>query len=86
MAKRDHRNDELHDNDFDPSLQNAETNWENLTDGPDTPLENVPDADDVSPDSPIDPSAPAEFLHGTDLLNGADRNDDDERLPSLSKG
>jgi hypothetical protein len=78
MTNRDHINDELHDNDFEPSLQNAEKNWENLTEGPDTPLENVPDADAFSPDSPIDPSAPAEFLHGTDLLNGADGNEDNE--------
>jgi hypothetical protein len=78
MANRNDRNSELHDNDFEPSLQNAETNWENLTEGPDTPLENVPDADELTPDNPINPSAPAEFLHGTDLLNGSDGDEDEE--------
>jgi hypothetical protein len=57
---------------FEPSLQNAEANWENLTAGPDQALENVPDADVIAPDSPIDPSAPPDFIHGTDLLNGFD--------------
>ncbi|MDO3408484.1 hypothetical protein QWJ34_01750 [Saccharibacillus sp. CPCC 101409] len=35
-------------------------------------LEDVPDADDLFPDSPVDPAAPAQDEpHGTDLLNGA---------------
>jgi len=35
-------------------------------------LEDVPDADDLHPDSPVDPAAPAQDEpHGTDLLNGA---------------
>ncbi len=35
-------------------------------------LEDVPDADDLFPDSPVDPAAPAmDEPHGTDLLNGA---------------
>lgn len=58
--------------DFEPSLQNAEANWENLTAGPDQALENVPDADVIAPGSPVDPSAPPDFIHGTDLLNGFD--------------
>ncbi|GEM_PF-1146223 len=34
-------------------------------------LEDVPDADDLYPDSPVDPAAPAmDEPHGTDLLNG----------------
>ena len=34
-------------------------------------LEDVPDADDIQKDSPIDPAAPPiEVVHGTDLLNG----------------
>ncbi|WP_025716238.1 hypothetical protein [Paenibacillus sp. 1-18] len=76
MAKRDDRTTELHDYNFEPSLQNAETNWENLTAGPDTQLENIPDADELTPGSTVDPSAPAEFLHGTDLLNGSDGDED----------
>ncbi|WP_440117012.1 hypothetical protein [Paenibacillus sp. QZ-Y1] len=37
-----------------------------------TPLESVPDADLVQPNSPVDPAAPdPDALHGTDLLNGA---------------
>lgn len=81
MTSRDDRTTELHDHDFEPSLQNAETNWGNLLEGPDTPLENIPDADELTPNSPADPSAPAEFLHGTDLLNGTD-GDEDEELKS----
>ncbi|MDO7907138.1 hypothetical protein Q5741_12035 [Paenibacillus sp. JX-17] len=62
--------------DFEPSLENAEINWENLTEGPDTPFEDVPDADAIAVNSPVDPSAPAELLHGTDLLNGSDGDDE----------
>ncbi|PQP83019.1 hypothetical protein C0Q44_16860 [Paenibacillus sp. PCH8] len=37
-----------------------------------TPLESVPDADVLQPNSPVDPAAPdPDALHGTDLLNGA---------------
>jgi len=37
-----------------------------------TPLESVPDADLLQPNSPVDPAAPdPDALHGTDLLNGA---------------
>ncbi|MCL6459027.1 MAG: hypothetical protein K6T85_13560 [Gorillibacterium sp.] len=32
----------------------------------------VPDADEISPNSPVDPAAPqTDVVHGTDLLNGA---------------
>ncbi|NGZ74909.1 hypothetical protein [Saccharibacillus alkalitolerans] len=35
-------------------------------------LEDVPDADDLHPDTPVDPAAPVQDEpHGTDLLNGA---------------
>lgn len=38
-----------------------------------TALEDVPDADDIQMNSPIDPAAPPiEVVHGTDLLNGYD--------------
>jgi len=37
-----------------------------------TELEDVPDADDVQKDSPIDPAATIEDMHGTDLINGFD--------------
>lgn len=37
-----------------------------------TPLEDVPDADDIQADSPVDPASPElEIVHGTDLLNGS---------------
>lgn len=37
-----------------------------------TPLESVPDADLLQPNSPVDPAAPdPDALHGIDLLNGA---------------
>lgn len=36
------------------------------------PLEDVPDADDIEEDTPVDPSSPPlEIVHGTDLLNGS---------------
>ncbi|WP_410513673.1 hypothetical protein PaeBR_04355 [Paenibacillus sp. BR2-3] len=36
------------------------------------PLEDVPDADDIKEDTPVDPaSPPIEIVHGTDLLNGS---------------
>ncbi|MCC3382141.1 hypothetical protein ACFQ5D_03640 [Paenibacillus farraposensis] len=82
MASRDDHTTELHDHDFEASLQNAETNWENLIEEPDTLLENIPDADELTPDSPVDLSGPIEFLHGTDLLNGTDGDEDEE----LQKG
>jgi len=38
----------------------------------DFPLEDVPDADDIEEDTPIDPaSPPPEILHGIDILNGS---------------
>lgn len=60
----------------EPSLQNAENNWDNLTQGEYETLQNVPDADALSPNSPVDPSAPEELLHGIDLLNGFDGEED----------
>lgn len=40
------------------------------------PLPDVPDADAIQKDSPVDPSAPdPETMHGTDLLNGYDGDD-----------
>lgn len=60
----------------EPSLQNAETNWDNLMQGEYETLQNVPDADALSPNSPIDSSAPEELLHGIDLLNGFDGEED----------
>ena len=36
------------------------------------PLEDVPDADDIEENTPVDPAAPPlEIVHGTDLLNGS---------------
>jgi len=40
------------------------------------PLPDVPDADAIQKDSPVDPSAPdPDAMHGTDLLNGYDGDD-----------
>ena len=40
-------------------------------DDDDTAFEDIPDADDIQKDSPIDPATPPiEIVHGTDLLNG----------------
>jgi len=42
-----------------------------------TPLEDVPDADAIAANSPVDPAAPpTEQMHGTDLLNGSNGEDD----------
>ncbi|MWV46939.1 hypothetical protein GRF59_25335 [Paenibacillus sp. HJL G12] len=41
----------------------------------DTELEDIPDADDIQEDSPVDPSAMIEDMHGTDLINGYDGDD-----------
>ncbi|MHA0855382.1 hypothetical protein [Paenibacillus sp. CMAA1364] len=39
-------------------------------------LEDIPDADDIHKDSPVDPVAlPIEVGHGTDLINGYHNND-----------
>ncbi|MCJ8013977.1 hypothetical protein MUG84_19810 [Paenibacillus sp. KQZ6P-2] len=40
-----------------------------------TELENVPDADDIQENSPVDPVATVEDMHGTDLINGYDGDD-----------
>jgi len=42
-----------------------------------TPLPDVPDADAISADSPVDPAAPqTDLMHGTDLLNGSNGDED----------
>ncbi|MBP2000719.1 hypothetical protein J2Z69_001750 [Paenibacillus shirakamiensis] len=44
----------------------------------DMPLQDVPDADEVSEDSPVDPVSPPEILdHGIDIINGYDGTDED---------
>ncbi|WP_246073191.1 hypothetical protein [Paenibacillus dokdonensis] len=53
------------------SLQSAE---DDISDE-ETELEDVPDADDIQMNSPIDPSATIEDMHGTDLINGYDGDD-----------
>lgn len=41
------------------------------------PLEDVPDADAISSNSPVDPAAPpTDHIHGTDLLNGSHGDED----------
>lgn len=41
-------------------------------------LEDIPDADDIQEDSPVDASAPVEDMHGTDLINGFNGEDPEE--------
>ncbi|USB34001.1 hypothetical protein [Paenibacillus sp. YPG26] len=44
----------------------------------DTPLEDVPDADAIEKNSPVDPAAPPEIImHGMDLINGYDGGDEE---------
>ena len=38
----------------------------------DGPFPDVPDADALAAGTPVDPAAPRDGFHGTDLLNGAD--------------
>ncbi|GAB6929249.1 hypothetical protein JCM10914A_32320 [Paenibacillus sp. JCM 10914] len=41
------------------------------------PLEDVPDADAIAPNSPVDPAAPpVDQMHGIDLLNGSNGEED----------
>ncbi|WP_379316094.1 hypothetical protein [Paenibacillus puldeungensis] len=41
-------------------------------------LPDVPDADEIEMNSPVDPVAPdPDAMHGTDLLNGYDGDDDE---------
>jgi hypothetical protein len=44
----------------------------------DTGLESVPDADDISQNSPVDPAAPPDIFHGTDLINGVGNDPEEE--------
>lgn len=49
-----------------------ETDMELESQEDDIPLEDVPDADDIETDTPVDPASPElEIVHGTDLLNGS---------------
>jgi hypothetical protein len=41
-------------------------------------LDAVPDADDISENSPIDPASPPDEFHGTDLINGVGNDPEDE--------
>jgi hypothetical protein len=54
------------------------TNEPNKTDESD--FEDIPDADDIQKDSPIDPATPPiEVVHGTDLLNGFHNEDPEDK-------
>lgn len=60
------------DSDLAPAAANAIDEPELDSRLAETPLESVPDADLLQPNSPVDPAAPdPDALHGTDLLNGA---------------
>lgn len=44
-------------------------------------LQDVPDADEIAANSPVDPAAPpTDVMHGTDLLNGYAAGDTDEEM------
>ncbi|GIP22747.1 hypothetical protein [Paenibacillus sp. J22TS3] len=44
----------------------------------DAPLEDVPDADAIQENTPVDPASPPEIImHGTDLINGYDGGEDE---------
>lgn len=60
------------------STQSLSSYEEDETDSAeDVHLEDVPDADAIEKNSPVDPAAPPEIImHGTDLINGYDGEDD----------
>jgi len=41
-------------------------------------LPDIPDADEISANSPVDPAAPPDQFHGTDLLNGVGNDPEEE--------
>jgi hypothetical protein len=43
----------------------------------------IPDADAVSEESPVDPASPPEQFHGTDLLNGVGAHPEEETDDAL---
>lgn len=44
-------------------------------------LQDVPDADEIAANSPVDPAAPpVDVMHGTDLLNGYAAEDTDDEI------
>ncbi|MCF2943707.1 hypothetical protein [Paenibacillus tarimensis] len=43
-------------------------------------IEDIPDADAISADSPVDPASPHDHFHGTDLLNGAGAEPGEEKF------
>lgn len=50
-----------------------------LADQIDIDLAAVPDADDIAPNSPVDPAAPpTDVINGTDVLNGAGAEDSED--------
>ncbi|MDQ0193939.1 hypothetical protein [Paenibacillus wynnii] len=54
------------------AIDYAEEDLEGLDEEEDIPLEDVPDADDIESDTPVDPAAPPQVIvHSTDLLNGS---------------
>ncbi len=44
----------------------------------------IPDADAISEESPVDPASPPEQFHGTDLLNGVGAHPEEETDHALS--
>lgn len=63
-----------HDTRITQSLSEPETHPSEHDDArQDVALPDVPDADDTTKDSPVDPAAPdPDAMHGTDLINGYD--------------
>jgi len=46
--------------------------------GEDSVFPDIPDADAVAEESPVDPASPPEQFHGTDLLNGVGAHPEEE--------
>ncbi|WP_169503954.1 hypothetical protein [Paenibacillus lemnae] len=73
--------------DEDPDLSNVDPDLavdNDPADAEDVPLEDVPDADVIQSDSPVDPSVPEDpDQHGIDVLNGAGgaHGDTERKLP-----
>ncbi|KGE19232.1 hypothetical protein PWYN_07605 [Paenibacillus wynnii] len=54
------------------AIDYAKEDLEGIGEEEDLPLEDVPDADEIESDTPVDPASPPQVIvHGTDLINGS---------------
>lgn len=70
--------------DAEDKVVNDEVETNNTIDPENTELEDIPDADDIQKNSPVDPAVPPiDEMHGIDLLNGYHGEDpQDDKNPN----